>query len=114
MELVKPQGNYIVWGYWLPGGTDGGFREHIATFGDLSRCIELATEYHKKKRFALVQASTGTIVFDSRFPEQRQAERCPVCRFDLDKGQERIEAHGHVFNSVGCLIAWESDKAVEA
>ena len=103
---VKPQGLYIVWGYWLPQGTDG-HREHVATFGDLSRCIEIANEYATKTLFAHIRASSGTLVYDTRYPEQRQAERCAVCRIDMDKGAERVEEHGLTFDSIACLIAWE-------
>lgn len=113
MTLVNPQGSYIVWGYWLPQGQDG-FREHISTFRDLSRCIEVANEYATKTRFAQIVASTGTLVYDTRKPDERQAERCIVCRNNLDCSPERIEAHGVVFDSLGCLVAWEADRQVEA
>lgn len=113
MSLVNPQGSYIVWGYWLPQGT-GGRREHVCTFRDLGRCIAEANRYANKKRFAQIVASTGTLVYDTRKPDERQAERCPVCRHDLDKSPERIEAHGFVFNSLACLVTWEADKQVEA
>lgn len=106
MALVNPQGNYIVWGYWLPQAQDG-FREHVATFRDLSRCIEIANGYATKTRFAQIRASSGTLVYDSRKPAERQAERCAVCLTDLDKGPERIEAHGVTFDALACLVAFE-------
>lgn len=65
MNLVNPQGSYIVWGYWLPEGQDG-FREHVSTFRDLSRCIEIANGYATKTRFAQIVASSGTLVYDTR------------------------------------------------
>lgn len=112
MNLVKPQGSYIVWGYWLPQGTDGR-REHVATFRDLSRCIEIANGYATNTRFAQIVASSGTLVLDTRKPAERQAERCSVCLTDLDKGPERIEAHGVTFDTLGCLVAFEERLAAQ-
>jgi hypothetical protein len=108
---VKPQGPYIVWGYFTPRGTDGS-REHVCSFRDLSLNISEAINYAKLPgRFAQVVASSGTVVYDTRYPEQRQAERCAVCRNDLDKGPERIEEHGLTFDSVACLVAFEERQA---
>jgi len=106
MPLVKPQGSYIVWGYWLPEGQNG-FREHVCTFRELSRCIAEGNSYATKKRFAQIVSSSGTLVYDTRKPQERQAERCAVCLTDLDRGTDRIEEHGVTFDSLACLVAFE-------
>lgn len=106
MPLVKKQGPYIVWGYFLPRGTDG-VREPVCSAREFSRAIAEANDYARKNRFAQIVASSGTLVYDTRNPQDRQAERCAVCLTDLDKGPERIEAHSLTFDTLACLVAFE-------
>lgn len=104
--LETTQGDYSVFGYWLPEGLQGR-REHVCTLPELARCIEQANAYATATRFAQVISSTSALVYDTRKPEERQAERCAVCRLDLDKSATRTEQHGLKFCGLSCLIAWE-------
>lgn len=103
--IVKPQGAYRVNSYRKPSDLP----MHICSFRELDRNIAEANAYAAKHKGCFVQilASSGKLVYDTRHPEQRQAERCPVCLNDLDRSRERIEIHGLVFDSLQCLVSFE-------
>lgn len=108
--LIKPQGLYTVWGYWLPHGTDGE-REIVGQFRYFSIAIAEANHYARETHFAQVVASSNKVVHDTRKPQERQAERCAICLTDLDRGAVRIEEHGSTFDSLACLVAFEERQA---